>query len=68
MKTKFAAAVSSPAAHYSLRIEVSGTGSPASLFPNPPWIRLCWRGAHCRFNETIWVASTTPCAMSLLYQ
>lgn len=27
--------------------------------------RLCWPSAYCRFNETIWVASTTPCVLHL---
>lgn len=50
---KFAAHPDSTA-HYSLSSEVSGTESSAPPGPS----RLCRPSVYCRFNETIWVAST----------
>lgn len=59
---KFARVPTLLTAYYSLRIKVSGT-KKTRIPRGPPG--LCWRSAYWRFNETIWVASTTPCAPRL---
>lgn len=51
-------------AYYSLRTKVSGIENSASPGPS----HFCRPSVYCRFNETIWVAPTAPCAASLLYQ